>query len=232
MFNALNCLLQRGAHQTSRYYSFKTLWVTYSFLLLCQLITYLDDDGDDEGLCWSSPACSWWPGCCVWMIYRTLHPCSATHSTYSPKKWSRQVHGILSWKLFSTVLWYICYFSSCVQFKPSSLCREVELSSGVAQKPFPLSEICLLCALDACRLVFNLTMLFNISGWPLTWWKCPWEDPHRLNWVSFYIHSLRQKSDVSYHYFFEAVASFSCGFSFVPVTSGCLEIQKEKINLQ
>lgn len=101
MFHALNCLLQRGAHQISLYYSFKTLSVTYSFLLLCQLITYLDDDGDDEGLSWSSPASSWWPvvvyewftGLCIRVQPRTA---------LTALKWSRQVHGILSWKHFFT----------------------------------------------------------------------------------------------------------------------------------
>lgn len=62
----------------------------------------------------------------------------------------------------------------------------MESSGGAAQNPVPLSECSLLSVLHACLLVFNLTMLLNISGWPFTLWKCPWEDPHRLCWVSFY----------------------------------------------
>ncbi len=87
MFHALNCLLQRGAHQTSLYYSFKTLSLSVNNI--------------SGWWWWSSPASSWWPVVVYeWFTGRCIRVQPRTALT--ALKWSRQVHGILSWKHFFT----------------------------------------------------------------------------------------------------------------------------------
>lgn len=93
----------------------KTLSITNSFLVLVNNSGQEgpDDDGDeDDGLGWSSPACSWW----TLVVYEwfTGHCiCVRPLAALTALKRSRQVHGTLfwsSWKHFFTVLWWKCCF--------------------------------------------------------------------------------------------------------------------------
>lgn len=160
-------------------------------------------------------------GCCVWMIY-SVQPRTALTAL----KWSRQVHGILSWKHF---------FTDVIIPPVSSSNHPRCVGNGVVQwsRTKPFSSLWMLSFVCAARVpsciqsdkalkYFRMTVYFvKVSLRRILTGCTEFLSMLHLSWMN----------DVSYHYFFEAVASFSCGVSFVPFTSGCLEIWTEKINL-